>query len=229
VRTSSRMRPAGGLTQSVDVEQEPSAVEPANRLPTDSASARTRPRARAPTAPMRRNPTPSTLQRTVPTRVLPEPARATTAPLESGPAPVVMAATEARAVRLEQGANASTLFAIASGEGREQRSRKEGSRSGFEQAKRHGPRLLTPEACRRFFPEEARDDDGAVVLALRVGESGAVLAPRVLSELPPHQGFARAALHCASFLKFEPAESVAGARLASTSVVRLRFARSSLQ
>jgi hypothetical protein len=93
---------------------------------------------------------------------------------------------------------------------------------------RHGPRLTASEACRRLFPHEARDDKGTVVVALRVGESGAVYEPRVLTEQPPRQGFARAALGCASLLRFEPAESAPGARIASVSVVRLRFARADL-
>lgn len=89
----------------------------------------------------------------------------------------------------------------------------------------HGPHLLTAGVCAGFFPSQARDDDGAVIVALSVRESGATYAPRVISEAPPRQGFGSAALHCASFLKFDPAESAAGAHVLSTSVVRLRFAR----
>jgi hypothetical protein len=86
-------------------------------------------------------------------------------------------------------------------------------------------RLATPEACRRFFPNEARDDTGIAVVAVRVGETGAASAPRLLEELPSHQGFGRAALGCASLLRFEPAESAGGDRVASISVVKLRFTR----
>ncbi len=90
----------------------------------------------------------------------------------------------------------------------------------------HGPRLTTPEACRRYFPREAREDSGTVLVSLRVTEAGIVSQPEVLAELPPSQGFGRAALGCAGLLKFEPAASVFGARIASVSVVKLRFARS---
>jgi hypothetical protein len=89
----------------------------------------------------------------------------------------------------------------------------------------HGPRLLTAGACGGFFPPRARDDDGAVILALNVRETGGPYAPRVISETPPRQGFGAAALRCASFLKFAPAEDAAGAHVSSISVVRLRFAR----
>jgi len=65
-----------------------------------------------------------------------------------------------------------------------------------------------------------------VLVSLRVTEAGIVSQPEVLAELPPSQGFGRAALGCAGLLKFEPAASVFGARIASVSVVKLRFARS---
>lgn len=92
-------------------------------------------------------------------------------------------------------------------------------------ARAHGPRLLTPGACSQSFPLEAHDDHGAVIVALRVHASGTAFAPSVVSEEPPRQGFGSAALHCASLLKFAPAENGAGARVPSISVVRLRFAR----
>jgi hypothetical protein len=96
---------------------------------------------------------------------------------------------------------------------------------GIERSRLHGPRLLTAGACRRFFPSQAHDDDGAVVLALNVHETGTAFAARIVSETPMRQGFGGAALRCASLLKFEPAANVAGAHVASISVVRLRFAR----
>jgi hypothetical protein len=86
-------------------------------------------------------------------------------------------------------------------------------------------RLVTPGACRHFFPNDARDGSGVAVLSVRVGDTGAVSTPRLLEELPPRQGFGRAALGCASLLRFEPARSEAGERVASVSVVRLRFTR----
>jgi hypothetical protein len=88
-----------------------------------------------------------------------------------------------------------------------------------------GPRLLTTGVCAGFFPPQARDDDGAVIMALGVHESGTPYAPRVISESPPRQGFASAALRCASLLKFAPAQNATGAHVSSISVVRLRFAR----
>jgi len=87
--------------------------------------------------------------------------------------------------------------------------------------------LATPEACRRFFPNEARDDTGTAIMSVRVGTTGAVSAPRLLEEQPSRQGFGHAALGCAAFLRFQPAESDAGDRIASVSVVKLRFTRPS--
>jgi hypothetical protein len=94
-----------------------------------------------------------------------------------------------------------------------------------EHGRPHGPRLLTTAVCGGFFPSQARDDAGAVVVALSVHESGTPYAARIISETPSHQGFGSVALRCASFLKFAPAESAAGAHVSSISVVRLRFAR----
>ena len=86
-------------------------------------------------------------------------------------------------------------------------------------------RLLTPGACQRLFPREARDDAGAVVIELRVAETGEAFASSVLAELPQNQGFGRAAVACAKLLRFAPAEDALGMRTSSVSVVRLRFAR----
>ena len=88
-------------------------------------------------------------------------------------------------------------------------------------------RLATPDACRRFFPNEASDDSGVAVVSLHVGENGAASAPRLLEERPLHQGFGRAALGCAPLLRFAPAQRDDGVRVASESVVKLRFARPS--
>jgi hypothetical protein len=97
--------------------------------------------------------------------------------------------------------------------------------SRAEHGRPHGPRLLTAGVCGGLFPSQARDDEGAVIVALGVRQSGTPYEPRVISETPLRQGFAGVALRCASLLKFAPAENAAGAHVSSTSVVRLRFAR----
>jgi hypothetical protein len=88
------------------------------------------------------------------------------------------------------------------------------------------PRLLAEaNPCRGMFPERTKRDHGVVTVALQVTKVGAALQPRILSELPAGEGFARAAELCSQRLRFQPGRDAAGQPIATNSVVRLRFAR----
>jgi hypothetical protein len=86
-------------------------------------------------------------------------------------------------------------------------------------------RLLRNAACADLFPYAARSDRGTVEVALDVALSGQPLGAQIVDEAPRGQGFALAARHCVSRLRFAPALDAMGHAIASRSVVQLRFER----
>ncbi|HLV20077.1 MAG TPA: energy transducer TonB [Polyangiaceae bacterium] len=90
----------------------------------------------------------------------------------------------------------------------------------------HGPRLLKRrDPCAGLFPWQAEADEGTVTMRLAVTPRGVAHHPEVLAESPRGHGFGRAAASCLSRMRFEPATDRSGKPVASSSVVRLRFAR----
>ncbi|HEY6555833.1 MAG TPA: energy transducer TonB [Polyangiaceae bacterium] len=85
--------------------------------------------------------------------------------------------------------------------------------------------VASTAACNGFFPALAASDDGVVTLSMQVTPSGHAHAGRVLDELPLGEGFGDAARRCLQRVRFQPALDRHGQPVASTSVLRLRFAR----
>jgi hypothetical protein len=85
--------------------------------------------------------------------------------------------------------------------------------------------VASTAACNGFFPATAASDDGVVTLSMQVTPSGRAHAGRVLDEQPLGEGFGNAARRCLERVRFQPALDRHGQPAASTSVLRLRFAR----
>lgn len=85
--------------------------------------------------------------------------------------------------------------------------------------------IASTAACDNFFPALAASDDGVVTLFMHVAPSGRVHSGRVLDERPLGDGFGNAARRCLQRVRFQPAVDRHGQPVASTSVLRLRFAR----
>lgn len=85
--------------------------------------------------------------------------------------------------------------------------------------------IASSAACTGLFPAMAASDDGVVTLSMEVAPSGRVHAGRVLDERPLGEGFGDAARRCLQRVRFQPALDRLGRHVASTSVLRLRFAR----
>jgi TonB family protein len=79
--------------------------------------------------------------------------------------------------------------------------------------------------CSGVFPAQARSERGVVTVALRVSTNGRAVATRIVDERPAREGFGGAARHCLGRVRFQPALDASGQAVASTSVLRLRFAR----
>jgi hypothetical protein len=84
---------------------------------------------------------------------------------------------------------------------------------------------LIGDACRGFFPEHARPDQGLVSLVATVQASGGIVKLDIESETPTGEGFATAARACLARRKFIPALDELGKPTAARTRINLRFTR----
>ena len=87
------------------------------------------------------------------------------------------------------------------------------------------PAIMSPNACKGFFPKRAVADEGTVSLLVSVAANGVTVDVRVLQESPVDQGFGTAATACVRDLCFYPAVDAQGAFVANKVPFRLHFTR----
>ncbi len=87
------------------------------------------------------------------------------------------------------------------------------------------PRLSTPDACKGYFPGAADADEAVVSVVAVVKANGAVSSVAIASESPRDQGFGKAARECLLAHRFVPALGRSGEEVATSTTVKVRFAR----
>lgn len=85
--------------------------------------------------------------------------------------------------------------------------------------------LTIDNPCKGFFPGDADDDVGRVVVIVTVKPDGGVQTVSVAEENPKGQGFGKAARTCLLSAKFNPAWDKSGTPMVTTQQFNIRFTR----
>lgn len=87
------------------------------------------------------------------------------------------------------------------------------------------PALGEGDPCRGYFPGGAADDAASAAVMVTIAKNGSVSNVRLLSEMPPKQGFGAAARTCMSSKRFSPGLDRNGKPTATAIRVNIRFRR----